>query len=369
MKLFKFVVFLLLMAAPLFAQTPQVPRLINFQSVLTDPAGNPLLSGLYTVYFRILGPEGEELYQESQSLETEAGAVSTMVGAQGNLLPEIFDPNRPHFLGVQIEGQGPEKQMEIATVPYSFYAERALGVAPQSITAEAIQPHAITADLLAEDVLGELLAGLRQTGSNLIGVQSGFIYSAGSTVQAVLKDLDTAIHQRRLLTERQIRTLDDRMTAETLRLDSAVTTNILRLEGAIQQERENREQSVREVRGEISGMNLNISSNLSGNSERLREVEEDLQALNATPRLVSAGIVDGGDCLSWGYNVSQVTDCRVAFRDPIATPYVVQITGADVASGSIVYSVRNISSEGFTATDPNFNCNSGTGSFHFVVFK
>ncbi|MBI4224546.1 MAG: hypothetical protein HY609_06385 [Deltaproteobacteria bacterium] len=170
--------------SPVFAQTPQVPHLLNFQSVLTDAAGVPLPDGMYDVTSSIVDAEGQELYAENQTLEAAQGVVSAMVGAQGSLDLSQFDPETPKFLHVGVAGQGPTRSMEIVTVPYSLYAQQALGAAPQSIGGEAIQPGAITAEHLAEDVLGD--------------IRNNLFYSQGSDLPTVLRDLDVAIQQRQV---------------------------------------------------------------------------------------------------------------------------------------------------------------------------
>lgn len=141
----------------LWSQQIKVPHLINYQSVLTDPAGNPLPNGIYNVLFRIVDAQGNELYQERQNLETFEGVVSAMVGGAGDFSLEKLDPTIPKFLEVQVEGEGPKSVLEIVSVPYSLYSEQALSVAPESIKTESIQAGAITRDLIAEGVFEELL--------------------------------------------------------------------------------------------------------------------------------------------------------------------------------------------------------------------
>ena len=85
--------------SPLFAQVPQIPHLINFQSVLTDAAGVPLPNGVRSAHFRILDSAGAELYQETQNVESVQGVISAMVGSQGELNPELLIPRPPAFWG------------------------------------------------------------------------------------------------------------------------------------------------------------------------------------------------------------------------------------------------------------------------------
>ncbi|MDZ4224427.1 MAG: hypothetical protein U1D33_00825, partial [bacterium] len=110
----------LLWGLVLKAQEPavvKIPHLINFQSALTDPAGNPLSDGKYNVLFRFLDVSGNSLYEEWQNLESQDGTVSAMVGSQNDLSLALLSPASVKFLSVQVEGQGPEIRMEIASVP------------------------------------------------------------------------------------------------------------------------------------------------------------------------------------------------------------------------------------------------------------
>lgn len=146
-----------LAAATLHAQTPSVPPMIHFQSVLADGGGTPLADGLHSINFRLLNAGGSTLYEETQSLESHKGVVSAMVGAKGGLPLSALTPNEPKLLGVKIAGTGPETLLEIVSVPYALHAQQALSVAAGSVTTAGIQPKAITLELLADNLLNELV--------------------------------------------------------------------------------------------------------------------------------------------------------------------------------------------------------------------
>lgn len=307
----------------LFAQSPQVPHLLNFQSVLTDAAGVPLPDGTYEVDFRIVDAAGEEFYAETQTLETSQGVASAMVGAQGSLdLPQL-DPQTPKFLRVQVEGQGPSRQMEIVTVPYALYAQQALGAAPQSIGGEAIRPGAITAEHLAEDALDTLLGDIR----------SNLFYSQGTSVPTVLRDLDVAIQQRQV--------------------------NLNNVQTVLQ--------------SQINTVNASVSASQSDTDSRLAVAEQNIDTLMAAPRVAAAGIVFMPDPytanLEWGYNIANVEgvafSTRINFQNAVSTPYVVQLTRAETGGvgGTPFLSSTNSASllVGVEST--------GDARFHFVVFK
>lgn len=147
----------MLAAAALPAQSPTVPHVIHFQSVLADAGGTPLADGPHSVAFRLTNTAGATLYEETQNLESHKGVVSAMVGANGGLPLAALTPGEPKLLGVKIAGTGPETLLEIVSVPYALHAERAMSVAAGSITAAAIRPKAITLELLADSLLNDLV--------------------------------------------------------------------------------------------------------------------------------------------------------------------------------------------------------------------
>ncbi|MBI4125340.1 MAG: hypothetical protein HY609_00155 [Deltaproteobacteria bacterium] len=305
--------------SPVFAQTPQVPHLLNFQSVLTDAAGIPLPNGMYDVTFSIVDAEGQELYAETQTLEAAQGVVSAMIGAQGSLDLSQLDPQTPRFLHVQVAGQGPARQMEIVTVPYSLYSQQALGAAPRSIDGEAIRPGAITAEHLAEDVLGD--------------VRNNLFYSQGGDLPTVLRDLDVAIQQRQV------------------NLDS---TRV-------------------QLQSQINTVNASVSANQSAADSRLAIAEQNVDTLMNPPRVAAAGIVYVPNTwtaeLEWGYNVSSVSpNVQINFQDAIETPYVVMLTPVTMTDGG----GETADPSAGSMTSSSFNVLTGTENparFHFVVFK
>lgn len=364
------------------AQTTPLPHLINFQSVLTDTAGVPLFDGLYDVVFRVVDANGEVNYQETQKLETVSGVVSAMVGAQGDMGPAIFDPISPKFLEVEVLGNGPAKTMEIVTVPYSLFAEQALNVAPQSIGAEAIQPGSITRELLSEALLSDLEG--TPAGAGEVGVEASFLYSRGTTVQTVLKDLDTAIHQRQINMERERVALNTRIDTETTtrqsedtRLQGAIDTEVAarqlmntQLQTSIGQEREERTADVISLRGQINSVNASLSESEDATDSRLDSVEQNIDTLIAPPRVVAAGIVSVPNSwsteLEWGYNVSSVSNAvQINFQNSIPTPYIVLLTPVSNTVGLIPPWAHSMTSASFSVTTDAGHAT----RFHFVVFR
>lgn len=217
-----------------------LPRVVNFNTVLTDAGGTPLPDGAYEVTFQILNTANESLYSETQRLESVKGVVSAMVGEQGGLNLDLFQSGDPRFLSYEVPGETPEVRMEIVSVPYALMAEEAQRVAPQSVVTSSIQPGAITRELLAEELITELTtqispeslpsevvmaSELEAFRSGLkaedIDVGSDLIYSRGTTVGAALRDLDTALHQRQINLDSIGLALDARVTNEVMALNAA----------------------------------------------------------------------------------------------------------------------------------------------------
>ena len=306
----------------------KIPHLINFQSVLTDPVGNPLPNGRHNVLFRLLDASGNSLYEERQNLESQDGAVSAMVGSQNDLSLNLVSPASIKFLSVQVEGQGPETRMEIVSVPYAYYAEQALAAAPKSIGTEAIKPKSITAELLADDVLAGLVPSTvvqisqlddlkgdysGTMGASKIGINGSFVYSQGNQVQNVLKDLDTAIYQRQVNLDVGVFNLQNQINTKAP--TTYVDDNINAAKASFQSD-------------------LGISVRLAENANQA--LEKSLQdQIDAMPKIRAHGIVSSADLsitpeptrsnisgverISWGSR----TAYRISFREPVPFPYVV----------------------------------------------
>ena len=147
--------------------TAQVPKYVNFQSVLRDDSGNLVEDGFVDLTFKILDQDGDELYAEVQpGVQVVRSAINVMIGEgvtpgstpsapTGGIPIDTLDPNLgSHFLQIQFGPNLPSDPMELGSVPYAMYAERALSFVgefpvnqiPDEITrdtelAAAIQAH------------------------------------------------------------------------------------------------------------------------------------------------------------------------------------------------------------------------------------
>lgn len=206
------------------ASSPDVPHFLNYQSLLYDDGGNLIPDGESNLKFRIMDVSGGLLFEEYQRVNVINGYVSALVGngldvngaPSGGVPVSIFTPGAQLFLEVTADNYPPEPMLEIVSVPYSIYAEKAMAVADGSISESSLKQNIITREHLKDDLIAQLademdtanlvataadLTNLQTsysapTGSASIGVATGLNYSTGDNVQVVIRDLDTAIANR-----------------------------------------------------------------------------------------------------------------------------------------------------------------------------
>jgi len=206
------------------ADPTSVPHFLNYQSLLYDDGGNLVANGPAGITFKITDAAGNVLYEERQTPDVVNGAVSAVIGngldgggaPMGGVPASVLTPDSSRYLEVTVDGYPPETAMEIVSVPYAVYAEKALGAAEGAIDGAALANKSITIDHLADGLISDLAtqmgtAGLiatrtdltnlqttyrGTTGASTIGVTGGFVYSGSNNLQGVLQDLDRAIQSR-----------------------------------------------------------------------------------------------------------------------------------------------------------------------------
>lgn len=125
------------------AQTASVPKYVNFQAVLRDDAGNLIEDGFIDLEFKILDQDGDELYYELQpGVQVVRSAVNVLIGegVEPGSSPSAptggipFDAINPaggtKFLQMKVGSNLPSDNMELGSVPYAMYAQRAIGIVP-----------------------------------------------------------------------------------------------------------------------------------------------------------------------------------------------------------------------------------------------
>ena len=113
-------------AAPNLPDTA-VPRLINYQGVLTDPAtGDPLPDGNYPMTFSLyeVATGGTPLWSETQTVSVEDGLFTVLLGSAQPL--ELEDFTGTTYLGVKV-GADPEMtpRQQVVSVAYALQAQEA----------------------------------------------------------------------------------------------------------------------------------------------------------------------------------------------------------------------------------------------------
>lgn len=230
------------------AEPTSVPHFLNYQSLLYDDGGNLLPDGQADVTFKVTDAAGSVLFEEHQTVDVVRGAVSALVGngldsggaPMGGIPASVLSPDSGRYLEVTVDGYPPEAGLEIVSVPYSIYAEKALAVADEGVTGAMLAKKSITIDHLADGLISDLAtqmgtAGLiatrtdltnlqttyrSTTGASTIGVTSGLVYSGSNNLQGVLQDLDRAVQHR----QAGIDAVQDNITSETGARQVADTT-------------------------------------------------------------------------------------------------------------------------------------------------
>jgi len=101
-----------------------IPHLINYQGKLTDPSGAPVSDGTHSITFRIYDAEtaGSLLWEETQSVTTQKGIFSVMLGGVTNL-DLAFD--KPYFLEIKVGTEVMSPRQQIASAGYAYRADKA----------------------------------------------------------------------------------------------------------------------------------------------------------------------------------------------------------------------------------------------------
>jgi len=83
----------------------EIPRLINYQGMLTTPAGNPVTDGQYNLTFKIYGSESgdDSLWWEHHSgVQVTDGLFNVILGSISSISSSVFQDSL-RYLGIQVE--------------------------------------------------------------------------------------------------------------------------------------------------------------------------------------------------------------------------------------------------------------------------
>ncbi|MDO8526745.1 MAG: hypothetical protein Q7T03_03545 [Deltaproteobacteria bacterium] len=392
-----------------------VPHKTHFQSVFYDEGGNPLPSGSYYAKFTLIGQSDEILYEEEQGVEMINGVVSIMIGdgstigsnlsePAGGIPVAALEPNQKIYVRVEINGKEHNAPLEIGSVPYSYFSEEALSVAPKSILSESLADGVVQENHLS-DVLREAIFGsvapdrvsssivTQDQFSNHTSSQShahpaesiyitnpSFAYSRSLDVGNVLKDLDRAIETIRRYTDTKVSKAGDSMSGN-LDMGGKSVTNVAPPANS------NDASTKAYTDQQYNVLNTQVSTSISSTNASVDTLQGQVNELGDSiagmPKVVAYAVVranrDGSvePTLLGQHNISGVhrvgDSYQVAFSNPISFPYVVVaiamnsnpdgdrddmatiVEDAQNNNGFIIRTVNGASGGGPTFTNVSFN--------------
>ncbi len=162
-----------------FGVYAQVPRLMNYQGVLTDADGNPVndsLSVQFSIYATATG--GSALWTETQTVTITDGVFNVLLGSANPIPYSIFDGDDRYLslkVGSDLE-MAPRKKL--VSVGYSFHSNNSdslggLGASsfvktdqPNSISTGMVQTNAVTEGKIFPDIVSSI-SGVTNDGGNI----------------------------------------------------------------------------------------------------------------------------------------------------------------------------------------------------------
>lgn len=132
--------------------SPDVPRTISYQGLLSSPDGAVLPDGAYQVTVALYSdPQGSrEVWRDSYTTQVTAGVFNLYLG-QGRPLPEPGSISMPLWIGTSVDGGAEMRPLTpLSASPY------ALNVPDASITTAKVADGAITSEKIDMDYVAEL---------------------------------------------------------------------------------------------------------------------------------------------------------------------------------------------------------------------
>jgi hypothetical protein len=143
--------------------TAQNSDFFNYQAVVSDPDGKPY-EGTVGIRISILQPaaDGEVVYSERHTIDTETGFVSFRVGEGDQVYKGEFDTINwsvgPSFIKTEIAPGGGysyslTNTRELVSVPLALYARRADSIAEDFLEADPVFTASVASMITADDTL------------------------------------------------------------------------------------------------------------------------------------------------------------------------------------------------------------------------
>jgi len=109
---------------PVSAFGVDIPKLINYQGMLTDGSGNPL-GGLHDITFKIYNAElgGTEKWAETQSSVSVANGLFSVILGSSN--PIDLDFSEDYWLEIAVDGETMPDRLKFTSVGYAYRAQNA----------------------------------------------------------------------------------------------------------------------------------------------------------------------------------------------------------------------------------------------------
>jgi hypothetical protein len=374
-----------------------LPKTINLQSVVYDQDGNVTEADFVEVSVQIVDESGNVYFQEDHyDVPVAQGAMNLIIGeASGGIPAAALDPTAGRrFVDVLIDGANPYDILPLSSVPYSIWADTAVGVVAGSIGSDSIQDGAIELKHLATGFeLGQMGGELAdaQIPTNIVRQETfdlhlnnaaahqapaismnpagAFAAQLGATVQIALETLYSNYATEVANRQTAIANLNTQLTNSVNSLQSQITSN----DGDIS--------SINSTLNSHANSINSLSSSVASNSNSIANHEVRIAAMEGgdPEQLAHAwGVVSSACSNSYGYNVSG-TSCTMGIKEIIinfsssAPNSSVAIALTPLANGTGMennYAVSDVSAGGF-----RIECYNGSGSqvsctngFHWMAF-
>lgn len=176
-------------SVPGMAQHVAAPSVISYQGKLSQPDGQAVADGGYSIRFSLWTQQagGVERWNQTQTVQTSSGVFTALLDVASP--PDLFKENL--WMEVKVGADAPLPRLRIVSVPYALKAN---SVADNSVGASQIQDGAITPSKLSSGATGWGLAGNAGTtpNTNFVGTTDAEALALKANGRRVLQLEDVA---------------------------------------------------------------------------------------------------------------------------------------------------------------------------------
>lgn len=288
----------------------ELPRVMNFQSIVYDQDGNVTTQEFVDVNISIVDETGNIYFTENHiGVPVVNGAINIAYGEESGGIPiEALDPATGRkFVDVRVDDTNPFDILPIGAAPYSIWSQRAISVADNSIGAEQIKDGSIELRHLASQLkFGEIggtveeaqipatIARKDSIDSHLssnqahsaaavtIDPRGAFAAQLGNTVQAALDTIYGNVAQEISNRQTSIQNVSNQFNASTNNLQQQITTNSGNIT-ALSNRATNSENAI-----------TNLSNRVTNNDNLIGQHNDRLSAIEGRP------VAQSEKAFSWG---------------------------------------------------------------------